>query len=66
MFWQYPLTLQIDPTRKCNLSCKICMRGKSNKYLEKAIRLFEEGERKYQAKELKDALKTGEIEGLLT
>ncbi len=30
MFWQYPLTLQIEPTRKCNLNCKICMRGKLN------------------------------------
>ena len=30
MVWQYPLTLQIEPTRKCNLSCKICMRGSLN------------------------------------
>ena len=30
MFWQYPLTLQIEPTRKCNLRCKICMRGNLN------------------------------------
>ncbi|BBO81953.1 radical SAM protein [Desulfosarcina ovata subsp. sediminis] len=26
MFRQYPLTLQIEPTRRCNLKCKICMR----------------------------------------
>lgn len=41
-------------------------KDKANKYLEKAIRLFEEGGRKYQAKELKEALKTGGVEGLLT
>jgi len=30
MFRQYPLTLQIEPTRKCNMSCKICMRENLN------------------------------------
>ncbi|MCD6272585.1 MAG: SPASM domain-containing protein [Deltaproteobacteria bacterium] len=30
MFRQYPLTLQIEPVRRCNLSCKICMRGNLN------------------------------------
>lgn len=30
MLWQYPLTLQIEPTRKCNLNCKICMRRNLN------------------------------------
>ena len=31
MFWTYPkLTLQIEPTRRCNLSCKICMRRNLN------------------------------------
>ena len=26
MFWRSNLTLQIEPTRRCNLSCKICLR----------------------------------------
>jgi len=30
MFRRYPLTLQIELTRKCNLNCKICMRGNLN------------------------------------
>jgi MoaA/NifB/PqqE/SkfB family radical SAM enzyme len=30
MFRQYPLTLQIEPTRRCNLRCKICMREHLN------------------------------------
>ena len=30
MFRQYPLTLQIEPVRRCNLSCKICMRENLN------------------------------------
>jgi len=30
MFRQYPLTLQIEPTRRCNLNCKICMRQNLN------------------------------------
>ena len=30
MFRQYPLTLQIEPTRRCNLNCGICMRKNLN------------------------------------
>ena len=30
MFGRYPLTLQVEPTRRCNLSCEICMRGNLN------------------------------------
>jgi len=39
---------------------------KANECLKKAIDLFEEGGKKYQAEDLKDALKTGNVEGLLT
>ena len=30
MFWRSNLTLQIEPTRRCNLSCKICLRRNLN------------------------------------
>jgi len=39
---------------------------KANEYFKKAIDLFEEGGKKYQAEDLKDGLKTGNVEGLLT
>ena len=39
---------------------------KADEYLKKALRLFEKSEKKYKAKELKDALETGNIEDLLT
>lgn len=38
---------------------------KANEYFKKAIKLFEEGGRKYSAKELRDALRTGDVKGLL-
>lgn len=41
-------------------------REKADEYLKKAIRLFEEGGRKGQAKELRDAMKTGDVKELLT
>ncbi len=39
---------------------------KANEYFKKAIDMFEEGGKKYSAKELREALKTGDVEGLLT
>lgn len=45
---------------------KMGERERSNEYLKKAIELFEEGGKKYSAKELKEALKTGDVSELLT
>ena len=40
-------------------------REKANEYLKKAIKVLDKGDRPYRSKELRDALKTGDIAGLL-
>jgi len=44
---------------------KMGKREKANEYLKKAIKVLDEGDRPYRSKELRDALKTGDVAGLL-
>jgi len=44
---------------------KMGKREKANEYLKKAIKVLDEGDRPYRSKEIRDALKTGDVAGLL-
>ena len=57
MFRQYSLTLQIEPVRRGFAGVTWVVRN--------AVKLFEKEEKEYSAKELREALKTGDIAGLL-